>query len=187
MIATSSAARAITVPHGSMIIERPWQRYPAGIPDLGRGDDGGAVPDRPGPEQDVQVIAPGPLEEVGRHGQDLGPGDRQRAIQLGKAQVVADRQADLRPVHVAGHGPVARREPDRFPVGWAILELDVEQVDLAISGRDRAARVDQDARVVRPAGRPRLGQRAGQDPHAVLWATAAKASLNGPGIGRQMR
>ena len=114
------------------------------------------------------MIAPGPLEEVGRHGQDLGPGDGQRAIQLGKAQVVADRQADLRPVHVPDHGPVARCDPIRFPVGWAILELDVEQVDLAIGGRDRAARVDQDARVVRPAGRPRLGQRAGQDPHAVL-------------------
>ena len=53
------------------------------------------------------MIAPGPLHEVGRHGQDLGAGQRERPVQLGEAQVVADREAERHAVDL-GHD----RAPD---------------------------------------------------------------------------
>ena len=63
------------------------------------------------------MVAAGPLGEVGRDGQDLGAGQRQRPVQLGEAQVVADRQADDDAVDVGDDQAVARRHPRRLGVG----------------------------------------------------------------------
>ncbi len=46
------------------------------------------------------MVAPGPLREVGRDGQDLRAGQRQCAVELGEAQVIADAEPQGGPVDV---------------------------------------------------------------------------------------
>jgi hypothetical protein len=61
---------------------------------LGRGQHIGGVLDRPGLEQNLPVILAGVGGEGRRHHQQISPGPRQVAIELGKAHVVTDRQTD---------------------------------------------------------------------------------------------
>ena len=63
------------------------------------------VLDRPGPQQHLPVVPPGVQHEGGGHHQQLRPaGDGQVPVQLGEAQVVADRQADAYAVDVTTTG-----------------------------------------------------------------------------------
>ena len=116
-----------------------------------------------------QWSRPGPLGEVGGDGQHLGAGQRQRSIQLGEAQVVADRQADRDAIDV-GARPVASpavTRADSVSTGPGV-DRDVEQVDLAVRRRDRAVRGDQHARVVGASSiAGRLGDAADEDPGVV--------------------
>ena len=43
--------------------------------DLGRGDDPGAILDRTGAQQHLPVVAADPIGEVGRHREDIRPGE----------------------------------------------------------------------------------------------------------------
>ena len=114
------------------------------------------------------MVAAGALGEVGGHGQDLGAGQRERPVQLREADVVADRQAEGRAVEGRGDGSVAGGHARGFRVGRALVDRDVEEVDLAVGRGDVAVRVDEDAgvggalRVVGP-----LGKAADEDPGAV--------------------
>ena len=114
----------------------------AGRPaDLRRGEDPGAVLDGPRAEQDLPVVAAGPLREVGRDRQDLGAGQGERPVQLREAQVVADRQTEPDAVDVGARpasSPAVTRA-DSVSAGPA-LDGDVEQVDLAVAGGDLAVR-----------------------------------------------
>ena len=111
-MATESGAWATIVPHGSMTIERPNAGWPGGPPICDGARTYARVLDRPRPEQDLPVVATGALGEVGRDGQDRRAGQRERAIELGEAQVVADRQADgrrRRPWRVTSRSPAVTR------------------------------------------------------------------------------
>ena len=90
--------------------------------------------------------------------------DGQRAVQLGEAQVVADAQAQAGAV---GGRAEHRRVAGRLVVGLAVdgaVDLDVEQVDLAVGRADLAVGADVDARVAQLllAG-DALGDRAGDE------------------------
>ena len=61
------------------------------------------------------MVATGPLGEVGRDREDLGAGQRERAIELGEAQVVADRQPDGGAVDLGRDQPVAGMSPVPTP------------------------------------------------------------------------
>ena len=64
------------------------------VADLAGRDHVALVLDRPGPQQHLPVVATGVGGEGRRHQQHAGAGDGQLPVQLGEAQVVADRQAD---------------------------------------------------------------------------------------------
>src|SRR5581483_12494275 len=92
------------------------------------------------------VVAAGRRREVRRHGDELGAFEGEDAVQLRKANVVADGQTD---------GPVLDRGDDGLAarllrLGLAVnvaADLDVEEVDLAIHGDELALRVEDAARV----------------------------------------
>ena len=154
--------------------------------DLRRGEDVRGVLDRPRPEQHLPVVAPGALREVGRDGQDRRAGQRERAVELGEAQVVADRQADRGAVDRGRDQPVAGRHPGRLGVDRTGLDRDVEQVDLAVPRGDRSVRGDQHGRVVRAVRvAARLGRAADQDPGiAPARHLGERRPCAGPGSGR---
>ena len=132
------------------------------------------------------MIAPGPLREVGRNGQHLSTGQRQRSIELGEAQVVADRQAHGDAIDVGDDQRLARRDPRRLRI-------------------DRARRPRR-RRTGGSSGTSRRSSRPGAISTLVLWgrasspdvsarlptriqascrrATSEKASVWGPGTGR---
>ena len=84
---------------------------------LRRRDHEAAVLDGAGAQQDLPVRLAGVRRESRRHEQDLGAAQRQRAIQLGKAQVVADAEAHRDAVHVGRHhvGLVVHLDPAFIP------------------------------------------------------------------------
>ena len=143
----------------------PERRLTRGPADLRGRQDVGAVLDGAGPEQDLPVVAARSFGEVGRDREDLGPGQRECPVQLGEAQVVADRQPDPDSIDVGDDRPVAGAHPVRLAVDRAVLHRDVEEVDLPVPGDDRPVGREQHARVERPARvARRLGQRSDQDP-----------------------
>ena len=64
-------------------------------PDLVGGDDEGLVLDRAGAQQDLPVVTGRGLGERRGDGEHARPVDREAAVQLGEAQVVADGQTEL--------------------------------------------------------------------------------------------
>ena len=88
------------------------------------------------------MVATRAFGEVGRYGQDLGPGQRECPVQLGEAQVIADGQPDADAIDVGDDRPVARADPVRLAVDRAVLHGDVEEVDLPV----RATTVPSGAR-----------------------------------------
>ncbi len=105
---------------------------------LGRGNDEGAVLDRPGPEQHFPVRLTRLAGKGRRRGQDLRAGNRFRTKQLGEADIIADAEAELAKGQVGHHGLVTGTVDRAFPPAFAIVEIDVEHVDLVI-GADLAA------------------------------------------------
>src|SRR5205085_4062117 len=92
---------------------------------------------------------------------DLRAVERQDAVQLGEANVVTDRQAELPVLRLRDDSLAAWLLRLRFAVDDA-ADLDVEQVDLAIDGGDLPARIEDDARV-----RPLLAPFAALDDRAA--------------------
>src|SRR6185312_6256350 len=88
--------------------------------------------------------------------------------QLGEAQVVADRHADLGPVGECGRDDLLA---GILAVGLAVDDagdLDVEQMELAVDGLRLAVGADVDARVEAPAVLAQLDDRAGDQVDAQL-------------------
>src|SRR5207302_7914702 len=85
--------------------------------------------------------------ERGRHGEHARAADGENAVQLGEADVVADRQAEPdSAVQLGEDDLIAGFVRVRLAVD-APAHLDVEEVDLAIRGPDLAVGTDMDARV----------------------------------------
>jgi hypothetical protein len=74
-------------------------------------------------------------------------------IQLGKTQIVADRQPDAPCRCVGRHRLVPRIHRVRLAIGlFPVRQVDVEEVDLAINGSSVAAMVHNDAGAVDALG-----------------------------------
>jgi hypothetical protein len=96
------------------------------------------------------VVATGSLRKVGGHGQDLGTGQRERPVELGEAQVVADRQAEHHAVDGGTNEAIAGRHPGRLGVAGSGVDGHVEEMDLSVDGGDRPVGGEQGGAVERP-------------------------------------
>ncbi len=105
------------------------------LAELVGGDHEGLVLDRAGAHERAPVIARGGQRERGGQRHDPRPADGEDAEQLGEAQVVADRQAQLDACGGAReHDLLARLLQRRLAVG-APADLHVEHVNLAVHRR----------------------------------------------------
>ena len=138
-----SGACASTTPHGSTIIERPPECCPAGCcADLVGGDHERLVLDRARPHERLPVVARRRQRERRRQRDHARPAHGEDPVELGEAQVVADRQPQLDAVGgLREHDLLARLLELGLAVG-APADLDVEHVHLAIHRPDLALRVD---------------------------------------------
>ena len=73
-------------------------------------------------------------------GQHLGAGLGERAVERGKAQIIADRQADRTADAGREHRFMARHDGRGFAVEVAVVEIDIEHVDLVVARGDRRHR-----------------------------------------------
>ena len=97
--------------------------------------------------QHLPVRLAGDAREVGRHGDDARSVQREDAVELGEAKVVADGQAEPDPVRRLRHHELLGR---LGVLGLAVLDathLDVEHVDLAVDRLDLAVWPRVQARV----------------------------------------
>lgn len=97
--------------------------------------------------------------ECAREGQDVGTQSGEDDVEFGEAQVVADLETDVahpgngdgRDNLTAGNDPVALARPLRLGRSTILVglgELDVEQMQLPVPGKQRAVGADEDVRVV---------------------------------------
>ena len=114
-------------------------------------DEPGLVLDRAGPREDVPVLD-ARRRPAGRQQERRGPALRERAEELGEAQVVAGRQP----------GRAERRLDDEQLVAAAhedgLAAVEAEQVHLAVARHEAAVGCEQHAGV-EVAGRPRRARR----------------------------
>ncbi len=161
---------------------RPSARVlPGGVgPVLVGGDHVQLVLDRPGPQQDLPVVAGGGEREGGRDGDQLGAPDGEDPVQLREAQVVADRQPQTRvPPGPRQHDLLTGKLELGLPVAPA-PDFHVEHVELAVDGPDLPLGVD----VKRGVGELLLALRALQQrPRHQLHAQLA-GQPPGPPDGR---
>src|SRR5262245_28372838 len=103
---------------------------------LGGGEHVAAVLDGACPHQYMPVRFTGLLGKRSRDGDEGAARFRERSIERGEAQVVADRQAEPAPRQIDRNRAVARPEAVRFAIALAAGKIDVEHVDLVIARRD---------------------------------------------------
>src|SRR5262245_66193306 len=127
---------------------------------LGGRDDEAAGLDRARALQHVPVREARGVGEGRGDRQERGAGFGERAIELWKAQIVADRHAKLAPRQLGDDRAFASAVAARFAIYLAARQADVEHVDFVVPGDDSALRVDQE-RAVRALALARLdGERA---------------------------
>ena len=100
--------------------------------DLVGGDHEGLVLDRPRPQQHLPVVAGGREREGGRDGDHARAPHGEDPVQLGEAQVVADRQPQPTPSAVSRQHDLLA---GLLELGLAVdapADLDVEHVELAV-------------------------------------------------------
>src|ERR1700734_2790241 len=85
---------------------------------------------------------------------------RQRPVERGKAQVVADGQAQFAPRQVGGDGNLAGAVVPRLAVAFAVGQIDVEHVNLVVTRDDVAVAIDEERTVGRLVGRKLDRERA---------------------------
>jgi hypothetical protein len=118
------------------------------VTELCGGDHERLVLDRAGAQQHLPVAGlAGRAGEVGRDGHDPRALERLDPVQLGEAQVVTDGQADRGAVLELGQDDLVARLVGVGLEVLAALDLDVEQVDLAVDGLEFPVRSDVDAGV----------------------------------------
>ena len=141
-------------------------------------DDVALVLDRAGAQQQQPVRQAGGVGERGRHEQHVARRAHQAAVQLGKAQVVADRQAGAPAALLEGDRRVARLEHARLVVGFLAV-VEGEQVDLVVAGQARAVGAVDAAGVAHAARRLRRDrQRAADQRDAVLARGVGQEALD---------
>jgi hypothetical protein len=143
---------------------------------LRRGNHVGEVLDGARADQRFEMSAPGRGGERRRHHDDVDVGHG--AVQLGKAQVVADRQADAAERAVDDDDLVAGLDQLGFLVAL-VAEVEPEQVDLVIARHLLAAFVIHQAAVAHLVRRVGLQRhRAADQPDFVFLRHARQKSLD---------
>src|SRR5215470_17947958 len=98
-----------------------------------------------------------PMRAAGRHGenrrdaQKISAGLCERAIEMRKADIIADAYAEPAPWRLRDDGAVAGPVGVALAIALATRQIDVEHVDLVVARDDRARRIDE-KRPVREAG-----------------------------------
>ena len=77
----------------------------------------------------------------------VAPASLSAAIEVGEAQIVADRKAERPDRRVDHHRPLAAAIGGRFAPALAGRQVDVEQMDLVVAGADLALVVDHEAAI----------------------------------------
>ena len=160
---------------------------------LRRGKDEAAVLDGAGAHQHMPVRRAGLARERGRDGQEIRAGLGQRAIEVGKAQIVADGQAQRTPGQLGQHAGVCRpgsswtRDSSRRPaVRTSNMWILSKRASTSPLGRDQQRAVGDLAVAEQD------GHRADVQPDAELAREAAEVgdrriALLGPDSGEQAR
>src|SRR5262249_5071141 len=99
---------------------------------LGGGEHVAAILDGAGPEQDGPMSLAGLLGKRCRNGNERGAGLRERAIERGKAQVIADRHTQPAPWQIGRDRALTGFEAVRLAIAFAAGEVDIEHVDLVV-------------------------------------------------------
>src|SRR5258705_13240905 len=116
----------------------------------------------------------GLLGEGRGDGEKRASGLRERAVEGGEAQVVADGESEPSPWQGGGDADFARTVVARLAITFAIAELDIEHVDLVVARDDVALAVDQEGAVRRLFRQQLDGQRADMKEDAELARKLAK-------------
>src|SRR5262245_4849738 len=100
---------------------------------------------------------PGLLGEGGGDGDELGAGKRERAVESGEAEIVADRKSQAAEGKLGNDRRRARPGVIGFAVALATGKIDVEEMQLVVARRDPSFRIDEigavgGARAVEPDG-----------------------------------
>src|SRR5262245_2510093 len=133
---------------------------------LGGSEYVAAVLDGARPDQDVPMGLAGLLGERSRNGDERAARFRERSIERGKAEIVADRQSEPAPGQIGRHRAVARLEAVRFTIALAAGEIDVEHVDLVVARHDLTCGIDQERAISGALRRNLDGERADVQPDA---------------------
>ena len=184
---TPCSTRARMVPHGSTIMLFAEAVAPRQmLPHLVRGDDEAPVLDGPGAQQHLPVRRARVGGERGRDAEDPRAPQRQRRVEAGEPQVVADGQAEA-----DGHA-VRRVDVDRDDL-LARLHLlgllvahrtrrHVEEMDLAVDRAEVAGGVEERRDIGDEAAGGRLVDGAGEQPDAAPGRHCGESA-----VGRSVR
>ena len=156
-----SPPSASTRPHGSTISE--WPKHwapPASVPHCAGRDHIGAVLDGARPLQHMPVRLARHLGEGGGCGQHLRARLGIGAVEMRKADVVADRKPDQCPPYRARSRRAPGCDGGGFAIAAALAQVDVEEVDLVIARGDRPLGSSMKLRLkIRPSGALRRSSR----------------------------
>lgn len=163
MIPSPSEACAMTSPQGSMMHDLPNVLAATRVlAPLRSSDDERLRLDGAGAQEREPVVLACHQRERRRDHDDLDARRREGAETFRETKVVTNREAYAHSVDRHGDRALPGGCRRGLPVGCAVAELDVEQVDLAVTGEEPAIRTESGARVVRtqriagsPACRPR--------------------------------
>src|SRR4029450_8325659 len=92
----------------------------------------------------------------------------QRTIERGKPQIVTYCKAKSAPRQVREHSLFARAVVARLAIAFAVRKIDVEHVNLVITRRNIALRIDKERAIGRALGRKTDRQRAYMNVDAKL-------------------
>ncbi len=137
--------------------------------------------DGAGPQQRLPVRLAGHGGKGGRHQQHAGTGTGQLAVELGKAQIITDREAEGTKGRVHQHRRLPRAEGLRLTVATVIVRhIHVEQVDLVVMAPELTAWVKHQRAGVDMVGICDGGRHgSGHQPDAVIAGPFSQLLLDG--------
>ena len=117
-------------------------------PPLGGGEHEALLLDRASSEQHVPVVLARLLAEGRRDEQHRRAVRGERPVQLGEADVVADRHPGAPELGLGRHDLLAGRVEERLAARLGAGRVGVEEMDLAVPGHELTMPVEEHARVV---------------------------------------
>src|SRR5262245_29266614 len=135
---------------------------------LRRSKDEAAVFNSAATDKDVPMRFAGLLGECRGNCQHRSASFGQGTIERGKPQVVTYRKAKSAPQQVRKHSLSPGAVVARLAIAFAVRKIDVEHMNLVITRRNIALRIDKERPIGRPLGRKTNRQRADMNVDAKL-------------------